>query len=317
MSSASNTPANAPNNRGKAAKRPLTDSSDWHPCQNPAIQRPVRPRVDADHNPPANDQKDDVAQAAPPAGNDDVVMVADAPHNQPNPPAAQPAQANEHWSRWDDDRFVDWARTVEDPLPDRDDHQSTAAILRTRVPVLEITRLLRTLATPIPTGDIQPTGHQYEMVIWNMSPAKWGAIRLWLPDSGVKSPENEPAQLVPPKDYINYDDVSIAIKIAADGANGPMTPSEFLLGLTGVGNLPQPLRIQRIYMRSGGRTKSIRLVFRDQRERNLWCSKKKVMVYGKPCTITKFTTPTPILKPANPQPRRRNDAQNSTAPSKA
>jgi hypothetical protein len=180
------------------------------------------------------------------------------------------------------------------------------------VPIIYVAEVFADIQTPVLLGDIQTTGYPDEYVIKNMTPERWNHIPVFLVDGPFKNPDGDQCQLIVPKYYSQYDDVSAVIKIPTTGIRGPVTPGEFLAQLKDVpGFLPIPLRVQRMMTREGARATCLRLVFDTAKARNIWTSHKRLHWHQLRCEISSYKTSAPLMVPDPSKdkfrPHRRHD----------
>jgi hypothetical protein len=138
------------------------------------------------------------------------------------------------------------------------------------------------------------TGYKNEILLKAMNPTKWAAVRAQL--SEFSGPEGESkAILAPPQAYLDYADLSLVLHLGLRGSNGPLTGKEVASSIVRLAQMPQPIRILRMYAKDGTRANCVRLVYKTRAEvdkqRNY-----KIQVGPDACKVSQFRT-APLLAP--------------------
>ena len=173
------------------------------------------------------------------------------------------------------------AEGVEKPLVERRWENSTIArLVGALVSILKLTRLL--IEAGISEDNlprIEPIGDSGDYTIFKVTPEGWECLKT-LVGGDQLPPRNEETkvELTPPVSYLEHHDLSVVLHLDAKHM-----PVDVAMGYPD--GLPKPIRIFRMYKKSGERAKCVRLIFKnlDDRARVLQC--KKIKLWRRACKV--------------------------------
>lgn len=180
---------------------------------------------------------------------------------------------------------MDWAKEVEEPLGDRPNELSTVArLLGAVISILKLMERLIEVGYPGDSPVVTPIGGHGDYLISKVTPEGWECLET-LVDSGTLTPRNPEVSvsLEAPDSYQEYHDLSVILHL-----NGKYLPEDIAMGYPD--GLPRPVRIFRVYKKSGERAHCVRLVFKNLDDRALILQRKKIKIWSNSYRVQPMNT---------------------------
>lgn len=192
-----------------------------------------------------------------------------------------------------------WANEIEEPMLSRSRGSSPVALLvGALISLFDLMALLVGAGYPDDLNQIKPLGSDGDYKFSKVTPKGWLCLET-LVVHGESIPRRDPetkVEVVPPKSYLEYHDLSAMWIIGTK----QHTPRDIAVAYPE--GVPKPIRIYRVYKKTGERSTNVRLVFENLQARNKVLSLGKLKLWDRSHRVVSLAN----LSKAKPKSKTKN-----------